>query len=188
MTGDRRPALLLDRDGVINVDTGYLHRIEDCRFVDGIFDLVGQFAARGFTVIIVTNQAGIGRGYFGEAEFATLMNWMRFEFLRHGITIAGVYHCPDHPTEGIGIYRRDNPWRKPGPGMFLQAAVDHGLDLARSWSIGDKASDIEAGRAAGVGTLVLFDPAAAAVGRIDDAWVVPRLADVSELLLAASAE
>jgi D-glycero-D-manno-heptose 1,7-bisphosphate phosphatase len=185
---DTKPALLLDRDGVINVDTGYLHRIEDCRFVDGIFDLVGEFAARGFAIVIVTNQTGIGRGYYGEKEFATLMGWMRGEFLRQGITIVGVYHCPDHPTEGVGVYRRENPWRKPGPGMFLQAAADHSLDLSRSWCIGDKASDIAAGRAAGVGTLVLFDPAAAAVSRAEDAWVVPHLAAVRELLLAASAE
>jgi D-glycero-D-manno-heptose 1,7-bisphosphate phosphatase len=183
MTGNR-PALLLDRDGVINVDTGYLHRIADCRFVDGIFELVGDFAARGFAIVIVTNQAGIGRGYYGEAEFATLMGWMRGEFQLHGITITAVYHCPDHPTEGIGIYRRDNPWRKPGPGMFLQAAADHALDLGRSWCIGDKTSDIEAGLAAGVGTLVLLDPAAPAVGRAGEAWIVPDLAAARGLLLA----
>jgi D-glycero-D-manno-heptose 1,7-bisphosphate phosphatase len=188
MTGNRRPALLLDRDGVINVDTGYLHRIADCRFVEGIFDLVSAFAARGFAVVIATNQAGIGRGYYGEAEFSELMGWMIEEFARHGIVIAGVYHCPDHPIEGVGIYRRDNPWRKPGPGMFLQAAADHALDLARSWCIGDKASDVAAGRAAGVGTLVLLDPTAATVGRAGDAWIVPHLAAARELLLAASGE
>jgi D-glycero-D-manno-heptose 1,7-bisphosphate phosphatase len=180
--------LLLDRDGIVNVDTGYLHRIEDCRFVDGIFDLAGAFAARGFAIVIATNQAGIGRGYYGEAEFATLMTWMRAEFQRRGVTIAAVYHCPDHPTEGVGIHRRDNPWRKPGPGMFLQAAADHALDLARSWCVGDKASDIAAGRAAGVGTLVLLDPAASAVGRTGDTWIVPHLAAVRELLLRAGAE
>jgi D-glycero-D-manno-heptose 1,7-bisphosphate phosphatase len=183
-----RPALLLDRDGVINVDTGYLHRIEDCRFIDGIFDLAAAFAARGFAIVVATNQAGIGRGFYGEAEFATLMGWMREEFQRHGITLAGVYHCPDHPTEGVGVYRRDSPWRKPGPGMFLQAAADHALDLTRSWCIGDKVSDIEAGRAAGVGTLVLLDPTAAAVRRADDAWVVPSLAAAGKLLAAARAK
>jgi D-glycero-D-manno-heptose 1,7-bisphosphate phosphatase len=184
MTGNRRPALLLDRDGVINVDIGYLHRIADCRFVDGIFELTAEFAARGFAIVIVTNQAGIGRGYFGEAEFATLMGWMREEFLRRGVTITAVYHCPDHPTEGVGVYRRDNPWRKPGPGMFLQAAEDHALDLAASWCLGDKPSDVAGGRAAGVGTLVLYDPAAAAVARVGDTWVVPSLASVHGLLPA----
>jgi D-glycero-D-manno-heptose 1,7-bisphosphate phosphatase len=178
-----RPALFLDRDGVINVDTGYLHRIADCRFVDGIFELVAAFAARGYAVVVATNQAGIGRGYYGEAEFAELTGWMREEFARRGGRIDAVYHCPDHPTEGIGPYRRDNPWRKPGPGMLLQAGTDLGLDLAASLIIGDKASDMAAGRAAGLGTLVLYDPSVAAVRQDGDVWVVPSLAAAQELLL-----
>jgi D-glycero-D-manno-heptose 1,7-bisphosphate phosphatase len=180
-----RRALILDRDGVINHDPGYLHHIEECRFIDGIFAMAAAFAARGFAVVIATNQSGIGRGLYGEAEFATLMGWMRGEFQRHGVIVAAVYHCPDHPTEGVGRYRRDNPWRKPGPGMFLQAAADLGLDLARSWSVGDKASDVEAGRAAGVGTLVHYDAGAPAVVRAGDHWIVPRLAEVTALLEAA---
>ncbi|MDR3499389.1 MAG: HAD family hydrolase [Parvibaculum sp.] len=180
--GAGRRCLFLDRDGVINVDIDYLHRIEDCRFIDGIFETVAGFVARGFLPVIVTNQAGIGRGYYGEEDFARLMSWMRGEFARRGITIAAVYHCPDHPTEGIGSYRRENAWRKPGPGMFLQAAADLALDLARSWCIGDKPTDIEAGRAAGVGTLVRFDPAASSVTRESDFWIVPRLGDALALL------
>jgi D-glycero-D-manno-heptose 1,7-bisphosphate phosphatase len=179
-----RRALILDRDGVINHDPGYLHRAEECRFIDGIFAMTAAFAARGFVVVIATNQSGIGRGLYTEADFAALMGWMRGEFQRHGVTIAAVYHCPDHPTEGIGRYRRDNPWRKPGPGMLLQAAADLGIDLARSWTVGDKPGDIEAGRAAGIGTLVRYDPAAPAVARCGDYWVVPRLAEVTALLEA----
>ena len=178
-----RPALFLDRDGVINVDTGYLHRIADCRFVEGVFGLVAAFAVRGYAIVVATNQAGIGRGYYGEAEFAELMGWMREEFARQGGRIDAVYHCPDHPTEGIGPYRRDNPWRKPGPGMLLQAGIDLGLDLAASLIIGDKESDMAAGRAAGLGTLVLYDPSAAAVRQDGDVWVVPSLAAAQELLL-----
>jgi D-glycero-D-manno-heptose 1,7-bisphosphate phosphatase len=174
--------LILDRDGVINEDTGYLHRAEDCRFVDGIFELTAAFAARGFAVAIASNQSGIGRGYYTEADFQGLMAWMTAEFARHGVAIAGVYHCPDHPTAGIGRYRRANPRRKPGPGMLLQAAGDLRLDLARSWTVGDQMSDIEAGRAAGVGTLVRYDPLAPEVTRCQDFWVVPRLAGVTELL------
>ncbi|HEX3501158.1 MAG TPA: HAD family hydrolase [Stellaceae bacterium] len=174
--------LLLDRDGVINHDTGYVGRIADCRFVDGIFTLTREFAARGFTIVIVTNQSGIGRGYYSEADFAELMGWMRGEFARQGVEIAAVYHCPDHPTEGLGAYRRDNPWRKPAPGMFLQAAADLSLDMAGSWTIGDKPSDIVAGRAAGIGTLVLLDPTSAAARQDGDLWVVPDLAAVTELL------
>jgi D-glycero-D-manno-heptose 1,7-bisphosphate phosphatase len=177
-----RRGLLLDRDGVINVDTGYPHRISECRFVAGIFDLVRLFADHGFVIAILTNQAGIGRGYFGEAEFAELMSWMLDQFSARGIDIARIYHCPDHPTEGVGVYRRENPWRKPGPGMFLQAAADLSLDLPQSWTIGDKASDIEAGRAAGVGTLIRFDHKAGRTVRDGDVWRVPDLAAIADLL------
>jgi D-glycero-D-manno-heptose 1,7-bisphosphate phosphatase len=180
-----RRGLILDRDGVINHDPGYLHRIDDCRFIDGIFDMTAGFAARGFVIVIATNQAGIGRGYYTEADFHTLMAWMQGEFARRGVAIARVYHCPDHPTAGVGAYRRDNPWRKPGPGMLLQAAADLGLDLARSWTVGDRPGDIEAGRAAGVGTLVRYDPLAPDVRQCDDFWIVPRLDDVTALLVSA---
>jgi D-glycero-D-manno-heptose 1,7-bisphosphate phosphatase len=179
-----RRALILDRDGVINHDSGYLHRIEECRFIDGIFEMASAFATEGFVIVVATNQSGIGRGYYGEADFEKLMAWMKGEFARHGAPLAAVYHCPDHPTEGLGAYRRDSPWRKPRPGMLLQAAADLGLDLSRSWCVGDKMQDIEAGRAAGVGTLVLFDPAAPTTERNEDYWIVPRLAEATALLRA----
>lgn len=181
MAGTGR-GLILDRDGVVNEDSGYLHRIEDCRFVDGIFELTAAFVARGFAVVIASNQSGIGRGYYTEADFERLMDWMKAEFAGRGVVLAGVYHCPDHPTEGVGLYRRANPWRKPGPGMLLQAARDLDLDLARSWTVGDKMSDVEAGRTAGVGTLVRYDPLAPGVARCQDFWVVPSLRAVTELL------
>jgi D-glycero-D-manno-heptose 1,7-bisphosphate phosphatase len=187
MTAASRRGLLLDRDGVINHDSGYVSRIADCRFVDGIFELAQAFAAGGFVIAIVTNQSGIGRGYFSEADFLELMGWMCKEFMRRGVEIAATYHCPDHPTHGIGPYRRDTPRRKPGPGMFLQAAAELSLDLAGSWTIGDKSSDIAAGRAAGVGTLVLLDPAIRATRRDGDVWVVPNLAAATEFLLSTSA-
>ena len=182
-----RRALILDRDGVINHDLGYVHRIEDCRFIDGIFAMAKAFAERGFAIVIATNQAGIGRGLYGEAEYDALRDFIAAEFGRHGVAIAAAYHCPDHPTEGVGRYRRENPWRKPGPGMILQAAIDLGLDLAGSWMVGDKESDIAAGRAAGGGRLLRYDPAAPSVERREDFWVIPRLADAAALL-AAEAE
>jgi D-glycero-D-manno-heptose 1,7-bisphosphate phosphatase len=185
MAGTGR-GLILDRDGVVNEDSGYLHRIEDCRFVDGIFELTAAFAVRGFAIVIASNQSGIGRGLYTEADFERLMAWMKGEFARRGVTIAGVYHCPDHPTEGIGRHRRANPWRKPGPGMLLQAARDLDLDLASSWTVGDQMSDIDAGRAAGVGTLVRYDPLAPEVARCQDFWVVPCLQAVTELLARES--
>lgn len=182
MIDPMRPALLLDRDGIVNLDTGFLHRIADCCFVEGIFDLTRHFAERGFAIVIATNQSGIGRGLYEEAAFTQLMEWMKAEFARRGVAIDGIYHCPDHPTEGIGRYRRENSWRKPGAGMFLQAAADLSLDLARSWCIGDRERDIAAGRAAGVETLVLLDEAAPAVRREQDHWVVPNLPAIVTLL------
>jgi D-glycero-D-manno-heptose 1,7-bisphosphate phosphatase len=184
---ERRPALLLDRDGVVNEDTGYLHRIADCRFVPGIFDLAQAFAGRGFAIVIATNQSGIGRGLYGEAEYERLMGWMLGEFARRGVAIDGLYHCPYHPTAGLGAYRCEHPWRKPHPGMLLQAASDLHLDLARSWCVGDKESDLAAGRAAGVGTLVLFAPGEGEPRRNGDHWRVPSLIAVRELLLSGAA-
>lgn len=182
-----RRGLILDRDGVVNEDRGYVYRAADCRFIDGIFDLVAAFAARGFAIIIATNQSGIGRGLYTETDFQVFMEWVRGEFARRNLFIDAVYHCPDHPTEGIGPYRRASPWRKPEPGMLIQAAHDFSLDLARSWTVGDKLSDIEAGRAAGIGTLVRYQPLADKLERLEDFWVVPRLQTIADLLAREAA-
>jgi D-glycero-D-manno-heptose 1,7-bisphosphate phosphatase len=154
-----RGALFLDRDGVINVDHGYVHRPDRFELVPGIFDLARFWAWDvGGPIVVVTNQSGIGRGYFDEAAHADLTRWMCERFAQEGAAIARVYHCPYHPVEGIGCYRTDHPWRKPSPGMILQAAADLDLDLARSVIIGDKSSDMEAGAAAGVGLRILVGP------------------------------
>jgi D-glycero-D-manno-heptose 1,7-bisphosphate phosphatase len=145
-----RKALFLDRDGVINVEKNYVYRIEDFEFMPGIFDLCAQAQALGYCLVVITNQAGIARGYYSEADYQRLTDWMLGEFRARGITIDRVYHCPYHPTEGIGAYRRDSFHRKPNPGMILDARDALGLDLSRSVLVGDKDSDIEAGRAAGV--------------------------------------
>jgi D-glycero-D-manno-heptose 1,7-bisphosphate phosphatase len=178
----RRRALFLDRDGVINIDHGYVHRPEQCQFVDGIFDMARAFAARGYLLVIATNQAGIGRGLYSEDDFLTFMAWMKEQFRKESADIAAVYHCPDHPTAGIGVYRRENPWRKPGPGMLLQAAKDLDLDMAASWCVGDKLSDMEAARAAGVGMRVLYDPTAHVVEDTGDFWRLSSLGDAAHIL------
>ena len=165
MTGGRA-GLILDRDGVINVDTGYVHRIEDCHFVPGIFDLLRAARARDFAIAVATNQSGIGRGYFTEDDFH------RFD---------AVYYCPDHPTEGVGVYRRESDWRKPLPGMMRQAINDLGLDPSRSWAVGDKMRDLEAAAAAGIAHRVLFDEAGTCVKRSGDHWIAPRLVDIIAL-------
>lgn len=158
-------ALFLDRDGVINIDHGYVIRQEDFHFVDGIFDLVRYAKLQGYLVVVVTNQAGIGRGYYAEEEFHQLMDWVAERFVENGGKIDKVYFCPDHPEHGIGYYRRQSPMRKPGPGMILAACEELDIDPVQSVLIGDKASDIDAGQAAGVATTLLYTPASAQMKR-----------------------
>lgn len=154
-----RRALFLDRDGVINVDKGHVHRQDEFEFVDGIFDLCHKASALDYAIVVITNQAGIGRGYYTEKDFIDLSEWMCAEFRARGVSIAKVYHCPFHPEYGVGIYRRDTADRKPGPGMILRAAHDFVVDLASSILVGDRETDIEAGVAAGVGCNLLYRPA-----------------------------
>ncbi|MBF0191091.1 MAG: HAD family hydrolase [Magnetococcales bacterium] len=151
-----RRALFLDRDGVINEDRGYVHRIEEVAFVAGIFELTRRACESGYRVVVVTNQSGIGRGLYSEAQFHQLTAWMQGEFARQGAAIDRVYFSPYHPTAGVGAYRREDPSRKPGPGMILAARDDLQLDLAGSLLIGDRWSDIQAGIAAGVGRNLLL--------------------------------
>lgn len=150
-TSTRSRALFLDRDGVINADNRYVWRIEDFVFLPGIFELCSTGQRVGLVPVVVTNQAGIGRGYYTEQDFRILTEWMLAEFRARGIGIDHVYHCPYHPTEGLGEYRRESPDRKPNPGMILRAKADLHLDLSQSVLVGDKDSDIAAGHAAGVG-------------------------------------
>jgi len=164
-----RPALFLDRDGVINVDHGYVHTPEHFEFLPGIFELVRAANAAGYLVVVITNQAGIGRGYYTEAQFHALTAWMRAQFEAEGGRIDAVYFCPYHPEHGIGEYRRESEFRKPGPGMLLQAQRELGIAMDRSLFVGDKPSDMEAGRAAGVATLLHLDGESQ-----ETAWVVIR--------------
>ena len=149
--GGKTPALFLDRDGVVNVEKNYLHRVEDFEFIDGIFELCSRYQQRGFLIVIVTNQSGIARGYYSEADFAALTAWMVGEFEKRGIRIANVYHCPHHP-EISGECR----CRKPEPGMFLDAAGELGIDLGNSVLVGDSERDIVAAHRAGLKETYLF--------------------------------
>lgn len=151
-----RPAAFLDRDGVINVDHGYTYRRDDFAFVPGTLDAAARLHALGFALVVVTNQSGIGRGLYTEAQFLALTDWMRGEFAQAGAPLTGVYWCPHHPLQAQGVYRCDCRCRKPAPGMLLDAARDHGLDLGRSVMFGDKRSDLEAALTAGVPQRVLL--------------------------------
>jgi D-glycero-D-manno-heptose 1,7-bisphosphate phosphatase len=152
----QRPALFLDRDGVINEEVHYLYRAEDCRMVEGIAALIRTANQLGFVTCVITNQAGIARGYYTEADFHALMQHIQTELGKQDAHIDAVYFSPYHPEHGVGAYKRDSACRKPAPGMLLQAAAEHGIDLSRSVLVGDRCTDLQAGAAAGVPELYLF--------------------------------
>jgi len=147
-----RRALFLDRDGVINVEINYLHKIEDFEFIDGIFDLCRHYQNLGYIIVVVTNQSGIARGYYSESDFKILTKWMIEEFTNNGVEIKKVYFCPHHPDISGDCY-----CRKPHPGMLLDAAKEFDIDLKNSILVGDKERDIEAALNAGVTNTYLFD-------------------------------
>ena len=149
-------ALFLDRDGIINLDHGYVHRKENFEFVPGIFDLCRAARSIGLRIIVVTNQAGIGRGIFTEREFAELTEWMKQRFAEENAPIFDVYYCPTHSEHGIGEFQVESHDRKPNPGMFLRAQREHDIDLEKSIMIGDKASDLVAAFNAGIETRILL--------------------------------
>jgi len=146
----KQRALFLDRDGVVNEEVGYLHRAEEVRFVDGIFSLCRTAVGLGYRLIVVTNQAGIARGYYSEADFYTLMTFMRAELRAQSIELDAVYFCPYHPVHGVGEYKREHEDRKPGTGMLLRAVAEFGVKLSESVMVGDRCSDIAAANAAGL--------------------------------------
>jgi len=143
-------ALFLDRDGVVNVEIGYLHRIEDVKFMPGIFSLCRTAMRLGYRLVVVTNQAGIARGFYGESDFEILMEWMRGELRAEGVELDAVYYCPYHPEHGIGEYRREHEDRKPGIGMLRRAVAEFGVLLEESVMVGDRCSDIAAANSAGL--------------------------------------
>ena len=155
MTRLLRPALFLDRDGVLNEDRGYVHRWEDFCWIPGAREAVAAFNARNWWVFVVTNQSGVGRGYYPEADVLALHARMEADLAAAGARIDAFYHCPFHPEALEDRYRHpDPPDRKPNPGMLLRAMADWPVDAARSVMVGDKAIDLEAGRRAGVRSLL----------------------------------
>ena len=149
-------ALFLDRDGVINHDLGYTSKIEDFVFIDGIFDLCRKAKELGYLIIVVTNQAGIGRGYYSEEDFLNLTKWMKARFEEEGVKITDVYFCPHHSIHGLDEYKRDCFDRKPHPGMILKASEKYQIDLSQSIMIGDNESDMQAALKAGIAKRYYF--------------------------------
>ena len=149
-TASPRKALFLDRDGVININHGYVHTPDTTDWVPGIFELVADAHARGHVCIVVTNQAGIGRGLYDEAGFLAYTAWMHAQFASRGTPLLATFWCPHHPEAGICDYRVDCDCRKPRPGMLLDAITRFDIDPLRSLMVGDKQGDLDAAAAAGV--------------------------------------
>ena len=141
--------IFLDRDGVINKEVNYLHKIDDFEFVDGIFDTCQHFQSLGYKIIIITNQSGIYRGYYTENDYQKVTQWMLDQFKQKNINILDVFHCPHGPNSTCDC-------RKPKPGMFLKAKDKHNTDMEKSWMIGDKERDTIAANSAGIDNTILI--------------------------------
>lgn len=159
------PVLFLDRDGVIIVDKDYLSDPDGVELVPGAAAAMAQAAAAGYLLIGLSNQSGLGRGRFGSAELAAVMARVELELSRHGVVLDAMYYCPHAPEDGCRC-------RKPGPGLLEEAALSFRWEAARSWVIGDKASDVELGRRHGLGAvLVNTGHGAAEAARMPAAWL-----------------
>lgn len=152
----KQRAVFLDRDGTINEEVQYLSRVEDFRLIPGVPYALQRLKDAGFLLVVVTNQSGIGRGLYDEAALNAIHDKMHEELGVYGIAIDACYFCPHHPEHATGAYRIDCGCRKPLPGMLRQAAADLDIDLSRSYMIGDKLGDIEAGLNAGCASLMVM--------------------------------
>ena len=140
--------VFLDRDGVINEEFGYLHKIKDFKFIDGVIDSCSYFLSLGYEIIVVTNQSGIGRGLYKEDDFHILNEWMLGKFQQKGVRLLDVFFCPHEPDDNCYC-------RKPKPGLFIDAKEKYDIDMNKSWMIGDKEADIEAANNAGISQTIL---------------------------------
>lgn len=150
-----RKAAFIDRDGVINEDRAYVYRSADFEFIPGSIDALRALRAAGFLLVVVTNQSGIARGLFTEADYHALAAYMRERLSLAGVSLDSVQYCPHLPDAPLEQYRRDCECRKPRAGMIRAAAEQLQIDPAQSILIGDRKADVEAGRAAGVGRCFL---------------------------------
>lgn len=147
-------AIFLDRDGTLNIDYGYVHEIDNFKFIDGAIDALRELKKMGYMLVLVTNQSGIARGYFSEEQFLQLTEWMDWSLAEQDVDLDGIYYCPHHP-EGKGEYKEDCDCRKPKPGMLLQAIKELKIDPTQSIMVGDKVEDLKAGIGAKVKINVL---------------------------------
>lgn len=149
MSASGQKAFFFDRDGVINIDHGYISTPDDFEFTDGLFPILRTLQEKGYFFVIVTNQSGIGRGYYQEKDYQRVTDFMMSRFEAENIEIAGVYYCPHSPDANCSC-------RKPEPGMLLQAQHELNIDFSTSWMVGDKDSDMQAAEKAGIPNRVLL--------------------------------
>jgi D-glycero-D-manno-heptose 1,7-bisphosphate phosphatase len=154
-----RPALFLDRDGVVVVDTNYLGQVEDLRMIAGSAGAIARCNALGIPIVLVTNQSGIARGYYDWNAFQAVQGAISEALIAAGAHLDAVLACAYHGEGHEPLRLAGHPWRKPNPGMIIEAATRMSLDLSKSWIIGDKPDDLAAGLAAGLagGTLLSVD-------------------------------
>ncbi|WP_023603673.1 D-glycero-beta-D-manno-heptose 1,7-bisphosphate 7-phosphatase [Aliivibrio logei] len=181
-----KPAIFIDRDGVINVDRGYVHKRDDFEYIDGVFNAVKICKDMGYLLVLVTNQSGIARGIFTEEQFETLTEWMDWNFAEHDIDFDGIYYCPHHPEATVEQYKEECDCRKPNPGMFMSAQSFLDIDMEKSVMIGDKKEDMMAAQAAGVGTRILVRTGKPVTeeGEALATTVLDSIADVPKFLFA----
>lgn len=184
----KRRVIFLDRDGVLNVDKGFVHLWQDFEWKDHAIEGLLALQGLGYDLVVVTNQSGLARGLYGLDEYQELTRQMKQALVSHGIHLLGVYHCPHHP-EGI-----QKNWaischcRKPMPGLIMQAALDHGISLRDSIMVGDRWIDIEAGRAAGVGSCYLMSQTDKEASSLEDVPSVENLVDLAARLNSCPAK
>ena len=179
------PAVFVDRDGTLNVEVGHLSDAAELDLIDGAAEAVRTLREAGYRVVVVTNQSAVARGLLSEAELRDLHARLARRLGAEGAELDGIYYCPHHPTEGSGSYRVECSCRKPKPGLVERAARELDIDLGRSFVVGDKLSDLEAGAAAGCrGVLVRTGYGAEEERRLDGSLVRP--AHVADDLLDAS--
>lgn len=147
--------IFLDRDGTLNEEVHYLHRKEDLRLLPGVAQAIRMWRQQGYRIVVVTNQAGVARGYYQERDVEDLHAYMNSLLRQQGAEIDDFFYCPHHPDHGVGKYKTVCRCRKPDIGMFLMAEQAGPVDKAHSWMIGDKLIDVEAGRNYGVGTVLV---------------------------------
>ncbi|MGG4690755.1 D-glycero-beta-D-manno-heptose 1,7-bisphosphate 7-phosphatase [Proteus mirabilis] len=177
-------AVFLDRDGTINIDHGYVSEIDNFEFIEGVIEAMAELKAMGYALVLVTNQSGIGRGYYSEDQFLHLTEWMDWSLADRGVDLDGIYYCPHHPDANIEEYKKECDCRKPATGMFMDAKAQLNIDMASSYMVGDKKEDMLAAKAAGVGHKILVRTGKAITEEAETCadFVLDSLADLPKWL------